>query len=269
MSLLEIKGITKTYPTGTSLWGKGKRMEAVKNVSMTLDEGICLGLVGESGSGKSTLGKIILGLERPDQGEIFFQGKNLFQLSAKERKELGRNLQVVFQDCYSSVNPRLSIGNIIAEPIKNYENLTPAEEKKRVGELLEKVGLSPGNMDKYPHQLSGGQLQRVNIARAIALHPKLIVLDEAVSSLDVFVQAQILNLLAELKREFRLTYLFITHDLQAVCYIADRLSVMYRGEFVERLDDMKQLEQLKHPVSRKLLSSMLSLHPRGCHSAYD
>ncbi|TQR37268.1 nickel import ATP-binding protein NikE [Brevibacillus brevis] len=263
MSLLEIKGISKTYPMETTLWGKGKRLEAVKNVSLTLHEGTCLGLVGESGSGKSTLGKMILGLERPDHGEIFFQGKNLFQLAAKEQKELRQNLQVVFQDCYSSVNPRLSIGNIIAEPIKNYEKLTPAEEKKRVGELLEKVGVSPGNMDKYPHQLSGGQLQRVNIARAIALHPKLIVLDEAVSSLDVFVQAQILDLLADLKKEFQLAYLFITHDLQAVHYMADRLAVMYKGQIIEMLDDIKQLKQLEHPISRKLLSSMLRLHPKG------
>ncbi|MED1798846.1 nickel import ATP-binding protein NikE [Brevibacillus porteri] len=263
MSLLEIKGISKTYPIKTTLWGKGKRLEAVKNVSLTLHEGACLGLVGESGSGKSTLGKMILGLERPDHGEIFFQGKNLFQLAAKEQKELRQNLQVVFQDCYSSVNPRLSIGNIIAEPIKNYEKLTPEEEKKRVGELLEKVGLSPGNMDKYPHQLSGGQLQRVNIARAIALHPKLIVLDEAVSSLDVFVQAQILDLLADLKKEFQLAYLFITHDLQAVQYMADRLAVMYKGQIIEMLDNTNQLEQLEHPISKNLLSSMLRLHPKG------
>lgn len=257
--MLELKDIKKTYSLGNSVWRKRKSVEAVKSVSLTLEEGVCLGLVGESGSGKSTLGKMILGLEKPDQGEVWFQGKNLYCLKAKELKELRRNLQVVFQDCYSAVNPRLTIGEIIAEPLRNYERLTAAQEKKKVQDLLETVGLYPEDIHKYPHQFSGGQLQRINIARAIALRPKLIILDEAVSALDVLVQVQILNLLAELKEEFQLSYLFISHDLQAVNYIADRLAIMYRGEIVEWLDDTEQLERLEHPVSKKLVSSVLPL----------
>jgi nickel transport system ATP-binding protein len=262
MSMLELKGITKAYPFGNSMWGKRKTVKAVKKVSLSLEEGICLGLVGESGSGKSTLGKIILGLEKPDQGEVLFQGKNLYSVKRKELKELRRNLQVVFQDCYSSVNPRLTIREIVAEPLRNYERLTDDQEKQKVQELLETIRLHPDDMHKYPHQLSGGQLQRVNIARAIALRPKLIILDEAVSALDVLVQAQILNLLADLKEEFRLSYLFISHDLQAVNEIADHLAVMYRGEIVEMLDDTDQIERLEHPVSKKLMSSVLPPHPK-------
>ncbi|MFJ7509653.1 ATP-binding cassette domain-containing protein [Peribacillus simplex] len=261
MSLLELRGIKKTYLLGNSVFGKRKAVEANKSISLTLEEGVCLGLVGESGSGKSTLGKIILGLEKPDQGEVWFLGKSLYCLKAKELKELRRNLQVVFQDCYSAVNPRLTIGEIIAEPIRNYERLSSVQVKKKVQELLEIVGLCQEDIHKYPYQFSGGQLQRINIARAIALKPKLIILDEAVSALDALVQVQILNLLAQLKEEFQLSYLFISHDLQAVNYIADRLAVMYKGEVVEWLDDLEQLERLKHPVSKKLLSSVLPPYP--------
>ncbi|QOS98701.1 nickel import ATP-binding protein NikE [Brevibacterium sp. JNUCC-42] len=265
MSLLELKDIKKTYLLGSSVWRTRKTVEAVKSVSLTLEEGVCLGLVGESGSGKSTLGKIILGLEKPDQGEVWFQGKNLYRLKAKELKELRRDLQVVFQDCYSAVNPRLTVGEIIAEPLRNFERLTAAQEIKKVQGLLETVGLYPEDMYKYPHQFSGGQLQRINIARAIALRPKLIILDEAVSALDALVQVQILNLLAELKEEFQLSYLFISHDLQAINYIADRIGVMYKGEIVEWLDDMEQLERLEHPVSKKLVSSVLHPYPGFCN----
>lgn len=261
VSLLELKDIKKTYLLGNSVWRKRKTVEAVKGVSLTLEEGVCLGLVGESGAGKSTLGKIILGLEKPDQGEVWFQGKDLYRLKEKELKEVRRNLQVVFQDCYSAVNPRLTIREIIAEPLRNYERLTATEEIQKIQGLLETVGLSPEDMYKYPHQFSGGQLQRINIARAIALRPKLIILDEAVSALDALVQVQILHLLAELKEEFQLSYLFISHDLQAINYIADCIGVMYKGEIVEWLDDMEQLESLQHPVSKKIMSSVLYPDP--------
>ncbi len=261
VSLLELKDIKKTYLLGNSVWRKRKTVEAVKGVSLTLEEGVCLGLVGESGAGKSTLGKIILGLEKPDQGEVWFQGKDLYRLKEKELKEVRRNLQVVFQDCYSAVNPRLTIREIIAEPLRNYERLTATEEIQKVQGLLETVGLSPEDMYKYPHQFSGGQLQRINIARAIALRPKLIILDEAVSALDALVQVQILHLLAELKEEFQLSYLFISHDLQAINYIADCIGVMYKGEIVEWLDDMEQPESLQHPVSKKIMSSVLYPDP--------
>ncbi len=261
VSLLELKDIKKTYLLGNSVWRKRKTVEAVKGVSLTLEEGVCLGLVGESGAGKSTLGKIILGLEKPDQGEVWFQGKDLYRLREKELKEVRRNLQVVFQDCYSAVNPRLTIREIIAEPLRNYERLTATEEIQKIQGLLETVGLSPEDMYKYPYQFSGGQLQRINIARAIALRPKLIILDEAVSALDALVQVQILHLLAELKEEFQLSYLFISHDLQAINYIADCIGVMYKGEIVEWLDDMEQLESLQHPVSKKIMSSVLYPDP--------
>ncbi|MGF9979277.1 ABC transporter ATP-binding protein [Viridibacillus arvi] len=262
MSILVLKNIKKTYLHRNSVFEKRKSIEAVKNISLTLEHGVCLGIVGESGSGKSTLGKIILGLEKPDQGEVCFLGKNLHNLNSKELKELRQNLQVVFQDCYSAVNPRLTIGEIIAEPIRNYKRLSSVEEENQVQQLLKKVGLSPEDVHKYPSQFSGGQLQRINIARAIALKPKLIILDEAVSALDALVQIQILNLLAQLKEEFQLSYLFISHDIQAVNYIADCLVVMHQGEVVESLDDMEQLEQLEHPVSKKLLSSILPPFPK-------
>ncbi|MBA4532145.1 nickel import ATP-binding protein NikE [Brevibacillus halotolerans] len=261
MSLLTLTNIKKTYSLGNSVWRKGKTVEAVKDVSFTLEEGICLGLVGESGAGKSTLGKIILGLEKPDQGEVWFQGKDLYRLKEKELREVRRDLQVVFQDCYSAVNPRLTIREIIAEPLRNYEQRTDTQERQKVQELLEIVGLDPEDMHKYPHQFSGGQLQRINIARAIALRPKLIILDEAVSALDALTQVQILHLLAELKEEFQLSYLFISHDLQAINYIADCIGVMYKGEIVEWVDDMEQLERLKHPVSQKIMSSVLYPYP--------
>jgi len=256
MRLLELHAVTKTYRSGNYIFGKNKSIEAVKQVSFSLDKGMCLGLVGRSGSGKSTLGKMILGLEMPDEGEILFEGKKLWARRGSERRDIRRNLQVVFQDCYSAVNPRLTIGKIVSEPIRNHERLSTEAERRRVEELLEKVGLRGEDMIKYPHQLSGGQLQRVTIARAIALQPKLIVLDEAVSSLDVIVQAQILDLFADLKREFGLSYLFITHDLQAAAYLCDRLAVMDSGQIVEEVD-VVQLQHAKHPVTRKLLSSML------------
>ncbi|ETT80950.1 dipeptide/oligopeptide/nickel ABC transporter ATP-binding protein [Viridibacillus sp. FSL R5-0477] len=261
MSLLVLKNIKKSFFLKNSVFEKRRSIEAVKDISLTLEQGVCLGIVGESGSGKSTLGKIILGLEKPDQGEVCFLGKNLHNLNSKELKELRQNLQVVFQDCYSAVNPRLTIGESIAEPLRNYKRLSSAEEEKQVLELLKKVGLRREDIHKYPSQFSGGQLQRINIARAIALKPKLIILDEAVSALDALVQIQILNLLAQLKEEFQLSYLFISHDLQAVNYIADCLVVMHQGEIVERLDDMEQLEQLANPVSKKLLSSVLPPFP--------
>lgn len=262
MSLLELRGVTKRYPGSKKIWGKAGSIEAVSGVSFALPEGVCLGLVGESGCGKSTLGRIVLGLEQPDSGEVLLQGRDFQTLKPRERKEMRRNLQVVFQDCHSSVNPRHTAAKIISEPIENYLKIGAAEKEEMVRELLQTVGLSPGDLDKYPHQFSGGQLQRVSIARAIALKPKLIVLDEAVSSLDVSIQAQILNLLADLKEEFGLAYIFISHDLEAVYYLADCLAVMYLGRIVEWIGDMGLIGRLKHPYSQRLLSSVLCPHPR-------
>ena len=259
MSLLELQGVIKSYPVGDTFgFGRRDQVTVVQDVTLDLDEGTCLGLLGTSGSGKTTLGKIIAGLEPPTSGSVLFEGVDLYRSSKQERRQLRRHLQAVFQDCYSAVNPRFTIAQVIAEPLRNYERLSAGEEQKRVDELLEAVGLSPNQRGKLPHQLSGGQLQRVNIARALALRPKLIVLDEAVSSLDASVQVQILNLLGDLQDQFKLSYLFISHDLRAVYYLADRLAVMHKGRLVEELNDLDQLETMSHPVSQRLVASMIN-----------
>lgn len=261
MSLLKVEHVSKIFKAGKIPWREHRVTEAVKDVHLTIEEGACMALVGESGCGKSTLGKIILGLLKPNKGEILFQGKNFYQSSPREQHELRRDLQVVFQDYHSSVNPKHRVERIIGEPLRNYLKLGPLEEKKRVRELMDIVGLNPKDIHKYPHQFSGGQLQRICIAKAIALNPKLIVLDEAISSLDVSVQAQILNLLLDLKKEFHLSYLFISHDIEAVSYIADSAAVMYLGRIVEKIEKLTDLQELKHPYSKKLLGSVLNPHP--------
>jgi nickel transport system ATP-binding protein len=257
---LRLHHINKVFRS-SSLFGIGRRVYAAKEINLSINKGECLGLVGESGSGKSTLGRIILGLERPDSGQVIFQGVNIYGKDGQALQAVRRDLQVVFQDCFSSVNPRLKAGEIIAEPIRNFERMSHRQEQQMVEELLAMVGLRAKDAQKLPHQFSGGQLQRVCIARAIALRPKMIVFDEAVSSLDVQVQAQILDLLWDLKQELNISYLFISHNLQAVAQLADRLVVMCQGEIVERLDDMSQIRSLTHPVSQSLLAAVLSAHP--------
>ncbi|MBD2090195.1 ABC transporter ATP-binding protein [Microcoleus sp. FACHB-1515] len=261
MELLSVRNASKTY-TLIQGWQGKRRISALKNVSLTIEPGRCLGLVGESGSGKSTLGRVILGLEQLDAGEVWFQGKDIARSKGKELKALRRDLQVVFQDSFSAVNPQLKAGEIIAEPINNYLHSSVAETKRRVAQLLETVGLTAADAEKYPHQFSGGQLQRIAIARAIALHPKLIVLDEPVASLDMTIQAQILDLLLFLKQEFNLGYLFISHDLAAVTLISDALAVMYEGTIVEHLDEIHRIHELQHPYSVRLMTSRLPAHPR-------
>ncbi|WNC12268.1 nickel import ATP-binding protein NikE [Brevibacillus brevis] len=265
--LLQVKGVTHAYGK-TGLFHRSGRSEPVlSNVSLTIEQGMCLGLLGTSGAGKSTLGKVILGLMRPRQGQVIFQGKDLYKADSSTRKELRRDLQVVFQDCYSAVNPRMSAEQIIGEPLDNYEKLTISEQKRRIGELLEMVGLTPADMRKYPRQFSGGQLQRINIARAIALKPKLIVLDESVSSLDMVNQMHILRLFGELKSVFGLSYLFITHDIKAAYTISDRVAVMEKGEVVEMCHDKDGIFASSHPAVKSLISSILPEHPR--HRAFS
>ncbi|RLQ91345.1 ATP-binding cassette domain-containing protein [Planomicrobium sp. Y74] len=215
MSLLEVKDITHSYGASFSFWRKKEVKPVLSGVSLSIEEGTCLGLLGSSGAGKSTLGKVILGLEKPQKGQVIFQGQDLYAMDARSRQQMRRNLQVVFQDSYSSVNPRLTAEKIIAEPLENYEKLSSTEQKRAIANLLEQVGLSNGDMKKYPREFSGGQLQRINIARALALKPKMIVLDESVSSLDMVTQTTILNLLQDLKTMHGLSYLFITHDIRA------------------------------------------------------
>ncbi|MBE9178140.1 ABC transporter ATP-binding protein [Oculatella sp. LEGE 06141] len=261
MTLLLIRNVSKTYTLNQG-WQGRKAITALQNVSLTISPGCCLGLVGESGSGKSTLGRVTLGLEKPDSGEIWFQGKDISRLKNNELNALRRDMQVVFQDSFSAVNPQLKAREIIAEPINNYLRISPTETRDRVAQLLEKVGLTAADAEKYPHQFSGGQLQRITIARAIALNPKFIVLDEPVASLDMTIQAQILDLLLSLKREFNLAYLFISHDLAAVSFISDALAVMYEGAIVEHLGDVNRMSELQHPYSIRLMASQLPAHPR-------
>ncbi len=258
--LLELRQVSKHFHGG-GIFKQGRRVQATKEVSLALGAKECLGLVGESGSGKSTLGRIILGIEKPEAGEVLFQGINLYGKDKAAIRAVRRDLQVVFQDCFSSVNPRMTAGESIAEPLKNFESLTYREALRTVGELLELVGLKAEDALKFPHQFSGGQLQRVCIARAISLQPKLIVLDEAVSSLDVLVQAQILELLSALREELSMSYVFISHDLAAVARLADRLAVMQAGEIVERLEMMEDIHCLTHPVSLALLAAVLPAEP--------
>ncbi|MBD0384236.1 ABC transporter ATP-binding protein [Paenibacillus sedimenti] len=261
MSLLQLRNISKSYPKQTGLWKKNEALQVLEDISFELEEGECLGIVGESGSGKSTLCKLILGLEKPSGGMIRFHGADWHQTSPKQQHTLRRNLQAVFQDSYHALNPRMKAGQIISEPIRNYERLSAREMKIRQVELLEAVGLGEEDLNKFPHQFSGGQQQRLNIARALALRPKLIVFDEAVSSLDVLIQAQILELLQDLADNYGLAYIFVTHDIKAACFISDRLIVMDQGRIVERLDNMAHIEELRHPASRRLLDSRLAEHP--------
>lgn len=243
--LLEVKNIEFSYGRG-----KLKRNNAniLKNVSFSLNEGECLGLIGESGSGKSTLGRIILGLEKQQKGTITFNGVLNRDIWQKE-------LNVVFQDYTTSVNPRFKVIDIIKETLLE-KKLNREELEKKVIELLEQVGLNKDYLYRYPHELSGGQLQRVCIARAISQKPKFILLDEAISSLDVSVQVQVLDLLIELKEKYNLSYLFITHDLSAVTYICDKVMFLKNGEIIEKIDDIKDLKYVKNEYSRALLDSV-------------
>lgn len=259
--MLEIANVNHYYHSRRSWLRPAVSTHVLKNISFTLEEGCCLGLLGMSGAGKSTLGKMVLGLEKPVQGDVRFKGQNLYSMTRHVRQTTRRDLQVVFQDCYSAVNPLMTAAQIIGEPLDNYEKLTRTQHRHRIGELLEQVGLCAADGDKYPHQFSGGQLQRINIARAIALKPKLIVLDESVSSLDMVNQTQILSLLAELQKAHQLSYLFITHDIRAALSICDRIMVMDRGEIVFTGEDEASIANSGHPAVTQLYQSILPEHP--------
>ena len=233
----------------------------LKQVTFELEKSCCLGLLGTSGAGKSTLGRVVLGLQKPHQGQVLFEGHDLYETNGRFRKTLRRDIQVVFQDCYSSVNPLMTADQIIGEPLRNYERLSAGELKRKTGELLEKVGLSVEDGSKRPDQFSGGQLQRINIARAIALRPKLIVLDEPVSSLDRVHQSLILDLLAELKDSLGISYLFITHDIQAAMTVCDRVAVMDKGEIVHLSDSPASLWNSEQAAVKNLIESVLPDHP--------
>lgn len=259
MPILEVSGLRKYFPVGARVLGPRVAgwVKAVDDVSFFIRRGETLGLVGESGCGKTTIGRCILQLDRPTGGDVFFEGRNLVELPESELRPLRRKIQLVFQDPYSSLNPRMTIGQILSEPIRVHGlRQARGEIVERVARLLLEVGLNPLMERRYPHELSGGQRQRVGIARALALEPSLIVCDEPVSALDVSIQAQILNLLKELQARFELAYLFIAHDLSVVRYVSDRTAVMYVGKIVEVADSAELSENPLHPYTQALLSAV-------------
>ncbi|SFT57529.1 ABC transporter ATP-binding protein [Sedimentitalea nanhaiensis] len=256
--VLELRGVTKTYSVKQGLFGAPKPLTAVNDVTLTLGRGEVLGLVGESGCGKSTLAKILLGLEAPTQGEVLVDGE---RIDATDRRRLARRIQPIFQDPYSSLNPRKSIEDIVSLPLLVHNVGDAASRTKAVREILDIVGLPARVMQTYPSQMSGGQRQRVAIARALIMKPEIVICDEPTSALDVSVQSQILNLLGDLRSEFGLTYLFISHDLAVIEHLATRVAVMYLGRIVEEADVAGLFDQSRHPYTQALLKSVLTPDP--------
>jgi oligopeptide/dipeptide ABC transporter ATP-binding protein len=255
--LLEVSALTKHYPVRGGVFGRARgQVHAVDEVSLSIAEGETLGLVGESGCGKSTLGKTVLRLIEPTAGTISWRGERIDRLTAAAMRPFRREMQAVFQDPYASLNPRMRAEDIVAEPIHNFEQRTPLEIHERVRSLFEKVGLRAEQMSKYPYEFSGGQRQRLGIARALAPEPKLIVCDEPVSALDVSVQAQVINLLSDLQREFGLSYLFVAHDLAVVEHISHRVAVMYLGRLVEVASTRELFGNPLHPYTEALLAAV-------------
>jgi len=254
--LLEVENVSKTFRV------QGKKLRAVENVSFTLEAGKTLGLVGESGSGKSTLGRLVLRLLDADQGRIVFGGKDLAKLKKNDLRALRREMQIIFQDPSASLNPRMTVGSAIEDAMAIQRIGTKESRRQRVSELLERVGLPDEVRHAYPHELSGGQLQRVGIARALSLDPKLIVCDEPVSALDVSIQVQVIQLLRDLQQEFNLTYIFISHNLAVVEYLSDEIAVLYLGEVVEQAPADELFASPKHPYTRVLLQSILKVPDR-------
>ncbi|WP_078547769.1 ABC transporter ATP-binding protein [Litchfieldia alkalitelluris] len=256
MSLLEIKNLKQHFPVNAGFLKAKKMVKAVDGVSFTLEKGETLGIVGESGCGKSTLGRSILRLVEPSSGEIHYKGNNISNISRKDMKELRKEMQIVFQDPFASLNPRQTIRQILEAPLVIHNMGNKSKRTAIIENLIEKIGLRKEQLDNYPHEFSGGQRQRIGIARALTLNPELIIADEPVSALDVSVQSQVLNLLVDLQKEFDLSYIFISHDLSVVQHISDRVAVMYLGKIVELTDVDELYQNPQHPYTKSLLSAL-------------
>lgn len=268
MSYLAVKDLKVHFPIKGGILGRTlDYTKAVDGVSFTLEQGMTYGLIGESGSGKTTTGRAIIGLNPITDGSIIFNGKNITK-KRKRPNDFKKDVQMIFQDPYSSLNPRKRVYDILKEPLRNFEQLSRNEERTRIQELLELVGLSRENADKYPHQFSGGQRQRIGIARAVATHPKLIIADEPVSALDLSVQAQVLNFMQEIQEELGLTYIFIGHDLGVIQHVCDRIGIMYRGRFVEEGNTEDIFNNPQHIYTKRLIASIPDIHPRNRDDRY-
>ncbi len=261
-NMLKVNNLTKVFSLEKNNLSKGQNsFKAVNDVCLNIKEGEIFSIVGKSGSGKSTLGKMIVGLLKPDSGEILYEGKNIGHISRKEVKKIRKSVQIVFQDPYASLNPKMTIEKILMEPLTVHKRGDKTYCRKKAEEIIQTVGLTKEDLKRYPHEFSGGQRQRICIARAIILEPKLVVCDEAVSALDVLVQTQIINLLKELQEKYHMAYMFISHDLAVVRYISDRIGVMYAGELVEYGEKQQIFENPRHPYTKLLISSIPSTNP--------
>lgn len=262
-ALLQVEDLKKYFPIKGGIFGKKtlKHVKAVDGVSFDVKEGETFGIVGESGCGKSTTGRTILRLLEPTEGNIYFQGKNIATLTKNEMRKLRKDIQIIFQDPFASLNPRMKIQDIVEEPLINFGITDRSEREKRVLEVADQVGLTKAQLSRFPHEFSGGQRQRIGIARALISKPKLIIADEPVSALDVSIQSQVLNLMRDLQKEFGLTYIFISHDLSVVKHFCDRIGVMYLGKMVEIAEKNRLYENPLHPYAEALLSALPSSHP--------
>ena len=255
MALVRVEHVVKHFPIGTGLFG-GQAVRAVDGVSFEVRSGETLGLVGESGCGKSTLGRVIAQLQPATAGHVFFRDTDLVRLHGEKLRRMRQQMQMIFQDPYASLNPRMTVGDIIGEPLQNFGIARGKERERRINEVMRTCGLNPNFIRRYPHEFSGGQRQRIGIARALVLNPTFIVADEPISALDVSIQAQIVNLLEDLQDRFKLTYLFIAHDLSVVRHLSDRVAVMYLGKIVEIADSKEIYLNPLHPYTKALLSSI-------------
>jgi peptide/nickel transport system ATP-binding protein len=263
MSLIKVEDLKVHFPVRGGVFQTVQdHVKAVDGVSFSIEQGQTYGLVGESGSGKTTTGRAIIGLNSITSGKVLFNNENLADISKKQYKEIRKDIQMVFQDPFSSLNPKKRVSDIVAEPLRNFENLSAKEERMRIQELMELVGLSPESIYKYPHEFSGGQRQRIGIARAIALKPKLIIADEPVSALDVSVQAQVLNFMQEIQKELNLTYLFISHDLGIIRHMCDHIGIMYKGRYVEQGTADEIFTDPQHIYTKRLIAAIPDVDPR-------